>query len=139
MKNKQILTLIALAAIAFAGCKNNDDDSTPKSKKELLTAGSWIMTDYIQAGTSTWADKENCEKDDYFTFKTDGKGTFDEGATKCDPSDPQTETVDWSLSSDESKLTIDGLEQTIAELTETSMILKISMLGFTFESRYKKK
>lgn len=139
MKNRQILTLAVIAAIAFAGCKKNDDDSTPKSKKELLTTGSWIMTDYIQAGTSTWADMESCEKDDYFTFKTDGKGTFDEGPTKCDPSDPQTETVTWSMSTDETKLTIDGQEESIAELTETSMILKTTILGFTFESRYKKK
>jgi hypothetical protein len=38
----------------------------------------------------------------------------DEGATKCDPMDPQTSTANWSFNANQTKVTIDGDEGDIA-------------------------
>ena len=140
MKFKKGLLVFAIAALAFAGCKKEDDDDSPsKSKKEMLTSGSWITTDVLLNGTSIWSMGDDCSKDDYYTLKTDGTGTLDEGPTKCDAADPQTMAVTWALSSDETKLTLDGEVSTLAELTNSSMILKSSDGGFNTEVRFKKK
>ena len=140
MKLTKGLILIALAAVAFAGCKKEDDDDSPsQTKKEMLTSGSWIKTDVLLDGTSIWAMGDACSKDDFYTLKADGTGVSDEGPTKCDAADPQTIPVTWAFSSDETKLTLDGDAFTIAELTNSSMILKSSEGGFNTEVRFKKK
>ena len=140
MKLTKGLILIALAAVAFAGCKKEDDDDSPsQTKKEMLTSGSWIKTDVLLDGTSIWAMGDACSKDDFYTLKADGTGVTDEGPTKCDPADPQTTPVTWAFSSNETILTFDGDVSTIAELTNSSMILKSSEGGFNTEVRFKKK
>jgi hypothetical protein len=46
-----------------------------------------------------------CEKDDIYTFKSDSTGVIDEGAAKCNSSDPQTVPFKWSINSTQTVLT----------------------------------
>ncbi|RYF98919.1 MAG: hypothetical protein EOO02_17970, partial [Chitinophagaceae bacterium] len=74
---------------------------------------------------------EACETDNLITFKVDGTGTIDEGANKCDPSDPQSVGFSWTFKNNETILNfptaiitgVDG-DVIIKSLTETSMVLQ---------------
>lgn len=54
-------------------------------------------------------DADACSKDNIMSFEKQGVFIFDEGATKCDSSDPQQEKGTWSLSADKKKLTLTSL------------------------------
>ena len=127
MKLTKGIILIAIAMFAIASCKESEDDSTPtaKTKTELITSGSWMVSDMLINGTSFLALMEPCEKDNFMTFKTNGTYITDEGATKCDAADPQTTTDNWSFSSDEKKITIDGDLGDLVTLNETDMVVSM--------------
>ena len=104
--------------IFMSSCSKDEDspEEVAKTTTEYLTAGNWKTTAMtISPGlnfggveiTDFYAQFEACEKDDLTKFNTDGTITDDEGATKCDPNDPQT-TNDgtWVLSADNSSVTI---------------------------------
>ena len=112
--NSRILVSILLATSFFAisGCKKT------KTKTELLTDGSWKVTaQSINPGVDLNGDGtldtdlyaqfvEDCTKDNFSTFKSDGSFVDDEGATKCDPTDPQTTNGTWAFQNSESKISI---------------------------------
>lgn len=105
--SKLILSVAALAALVFSGCKKDSESNTDK-----LTDKNWKMTaltvDPPLAGgiSDLFAQIPSCSQDDLTKFTDDNKVTFDEGATKCNAGDPQTETGSWSWNSDETVLTV---------------------------------
>ena len=155
MKRTFIIYLIALIAVIeiFFSCKKENDESTGKTKTELLTSGSWKYTaciispayDYYGNGnpvTDIYAIMEPCEKDDFETFKTNGIWEYNNGPTKCDPSNPQIiYSEPWSFTSNEAKVMVGTVECTILELTETTLKLRYSFedagVIYTEEDTYK--
>ncbi|MBU3663310.1 MAG: hypothetical protein FGM41_08965 [Bacteroidetes bacterium] len=131
---KITLMIAALAFLTVSSCKKEDEKTTPtptKSKTELLTAKAWKMTAMtvnpgispIPGGptiTDLYAFMEACEKDNTEKFNTGGTGVTDEGATKCDPTDPQTENFTWAFASNETKIVIDSESIDIVQLDETT-------------------
>ncbi|HZK93946.1 MAG TPA: lipocalin family protein [Prolixibacteraceae bacterium] len=118
MKSFKYLFLLVIAlTIAVASCKK---DEVTKSKKELLTAKQWK---FLSRKTNGVADViNNCEKDDFTIFSSNGTYTWNPTTVKCDPS--QTiQTGTWTLSSDEKTLSVDGDEATIVELTESRLVV----------------
>jgi len=120
--------------IIFTACKkdeNNDTNTPTKSTQEYLTAGFWKFTAItvdpgISYGGTTITDffsqQDPCTKDDIMRFNSDGTITDDEGATKCDPNDPQTSNDgSWVLSTDNKVLTISYPEEAPISLTITSI------------------
>ncbi|HUQ66004.1 MAG TPA: hypothetical protein VM101_07605, partial [Flavitalea sp.] len=65
-----------------------------------------------------------CIKDDHTTFFAGGTGELDEGAIKCNQSDPQTVPLTWVLDQTETHLTVQGVQYMIDVLTEAEMVLK---------------
>ena len=128
-----LLMLMAASAFIFTSC-NNDEDEPKPTRTELLTNKNWKIsaqseTSNGSAPTDTYANISSCNKDDLFIFGTDGKFTWDEGATKCDPSDPQTvETGTWAFTNEESKIVLtfvgDTDEFEVQELTATQLVIK---------------
>lgn len=112
-KSLGLLSLMML--LALASCKK-EDPVIEKTTKEYLTAHNWKMTAQvidpgINLGGTTITDMfvylPDCTKDDVTKFESNGSITDDEGATKCDPTDPQTTTDgNWVLSSDNKTVTI---------------------------------
>ncbi len=107
------LLIVASAVIAFAACKK-DDDTTTKTSTDHLKAGKWFLaaeTEREQGnGVDTtydyMSDYKACELDNYMLFTQDS-ASFDNGATKCDPSDPQViSTAAWTLIDNNSKLVL---------------------------------
>ncbi len=138
-KQFSVFGLILLSmALVFSSCNKDDDDddnnNNNKTTTEYLTSGSWkitamvldppldlgnglVITDLYQSPMLP-----QCAKDDYFTLHTDGKVTFDEGPSKCDPGDPQTTEGTWTLSSDEKTLTLKepGEDDVVVTITEVN-------------------
>jgi hypothetical protein len=67
-----------------------------------------------------------CQKDDLFIFESGGVYKTDEGATKCDPTDPQQTTGTWVFNSGETMLTTveggDTVTVTITELSSSKLV-----------------
>lgn len=114
------LVLLAAAVLTFAAsCK--EEEPVPPTKTELLTAGPWIGSaltanpgiDPFGSGTpitDLWNSVliSACSKDDFTVYKTDGTYVIDDGATKCDPADPQTTTGTWKFATNETQMILDS-------------------------------
>ena len=68
----------------------------------------------------------NCERDNWLQFKTNGRLIHDEGPTKCRSSDPQIVwDKSWQLQANNTMIRIDnlGVDLKIINLTENSLTL----------------
>jgi Lipocalin-like domain len=135
MKNLSVLSfaLVVCGVFVFSSCKKDD------SPQDLLSGpGCWktVKSETRSSSTDAWTDSsEACSTDDCSSFTSDGKYSFDEGATKCDASDDQTSSGTYVLSEDGKTMTLtqDGLSFTfsVEELTAKKMVLVVSFLGET--------
>ncbi len=132
---KTLLLLLAVSAFTVTACK--DDES---NEDKLTAASCWKNTksETYDPTTNVWTEDvlDDCDKDDCTRFNADKTMTFDEGATKCDPADPQTSTGSWSLSADGSTLTVSdpgsgfSFAGQITELSSSRLVVEIDILGF---------
>ncbi|WP_201977905.1 carboxypeptidase-like regulatory domain-containing protein [Hymenobacter rubidus] len=111
----------------------------------LLTNRNWIITAYtmspgISLGgayiTDLYAQLSLCNKDDFFRFENPNILKNDEGATKCNSTDPQTTTGTWALNSDQTIVTVAvpgsaPQNYNIVELTDTSFKFTLSQTAGT--------
>lgn len=141
MKNYfKILSLLSIATLlVVTSCKKEEDT---KSLSDYLTAGNWkvtamtinpgidiegiVITDFYSLMM------ENCSKDDFMKFNSNGTLIEDEGSLKCDPEDPQTETSNWTLNEDTRILTItysggDSETITLVSINETTFVASTTM------------
>jgi hypothetical protein len=141
--NKIIFSTVSfLIMVFFFSCKKDNDS---KSKTQLLTQKSWLISNAEErTGTEPWSQDAGwssspaCEKDDVTVFKTNFTYETNEGATKCNTSDPQIiNSGTWAFSDNETKLNLDGDLLTIERLDETNLILTLSevFLGTTYSFR----
>ena len=103
---KQFFTLLSglgVSLLIFSGC-NKDDDPVPKTKTELITAAIWKFGAATVGGTDVSASLPACQKDNLMTFISTGTGSVDEGPTKCNAGDPQTNPFTWNFASSETVL-----------------------------------
>ena len=122
---------------------NTDDNSCIYSLIKILTEqGDWVISTSIidppvAFGSGEVTDyllfTEDCIKDDLITydfFGGEGTYTIREGASKCDPNDPNTNEVgDWRINSDATEFYIEpsnSSEQTwkIKEISDKKFILE---------------
>ncbi|PCJ66789.1 MAG: hypothetical protein COA58_04840 [Bacteroidetes bacterium] len=143
MNTKFYSTLILAILVSVIGCKDDDGTTTPttsKTKTELITAGPWVLTGLtINPGVDTgggnlltdfYAVGDVCDNDDEAIFKADNTGSYNEGATKCDPNDDQElGTFIWSFNTEETMLTEDGETLMLSELTAEKMVLTLTING----------
>lgn len=162
---KKVLVFCGVLAALFSGCKEDDTVTpTPENKDktnfELITEASWkvsvgtivpeITLDIL--GTTIVVDEywdllayqnggqvQDCNKDDLMLIKSDSTVVLDEGPTKCDINDPQTEDGGtWKFMENESKIEFSsfpfdptGMPQTLDVTTLTKDSLHLQML-YTF-------
>lgn len=148
---KKLLITLTTFSLLFGSCKK-EETPVNKSKTDLLCAHYWKLAsatvnppldiDGVPV-TDIFATFDDCQKDDLTKYNTDKTVIYDEGATKCDPSASQTTSGTWSFNSDETILTENGDSGNIAELNESSLIVKavenIDGVNYTFTARYQKK
>jgi hypothetical protein len=135
---KLAFTLAALAMIStsFTSCKEDE-----KSLEEVIVSGDWRIS-VAEVDTNTdgvWEnDLDACISDDVYTLQSGGALTIDEGATKCDPADPQTRTGSWALTTGSVNIiTLTenglGLPFTVTSYTDNTINLSITLF---FPMRY---
>ncbi len=134
---KTTFLALAVLSIAFVSCEK-DKDNKPDNT-ELLTGKNWKLTaftidpaiDWFGNGTlvtNIYAQLPTCAKDDLATFNKNGTVNFDEGATKCDPNDPQTTSGTWAFNTDKTiiSVTTDGETESwkVLELKNDRLVIE---------------
>jgi Lipocalin-like domain len=105
-----LLSLGVLCALVFVNC--NKKNNPQVSNMTLITQAAWK---YDTAGIGDDSSGvivappppgvvKDCEKDNIFYFNTNGTGTEDEGATKCDSTSPQTVAFTWSFNGNQNAI-----------------------------------
>ncbi|HEY0434027.1 MAG TPA: lipocalin family protein [Chitinophagaceae bacterium] len=129
MKSIYTLCIACSVLLTFAGCKKSSD-SKPKTKTEIISQSSWKIDNAKVSGIDVTSSLDACEIDNILTFSSNGTGTLDEGATKCDASDPQSNPFSWNFASNETMLHISTVvisggssDFTIVTLNDTQLVL----------------
>lgn len=131
------LRLIILLVILLTGaCKKKQDPSQ-------LILGTWKMTagtSYILVnnqpvgGLLDWfSNQPSCQKDNTYTFRTDGTLLIDEGAEKCEPDAPQTTSIEYRLINDQT-LIIGNLTYRILSLSASTLRIQREVVTAIDES-----
>jgi len=145
---------IACLIVGVTSCKKDATPTPAPTKTELLTGKNWKVTaftsnpaiDWTGTGvmvTDIYAQMQACEKDDLFMFNTNGTTTDDEGATKCNPADPQTTSGTWAFNSTQTIITVDGMDdfniETLSATTlKGNMVFNDGATNYTFTITYTK-
>jgi hypothetical protein len=130
---KQLFSFIALLAIAFllvSSCSKKDTTPTPKTNTQLISQGTWKFSTATVGGSDASSMIQACQKDNTMVFTSAGTGTVDEGATKCNAADPQTDPFTWNFQSTETILFISttlftggSSSFTLVSLSETQLVV----------------
>jgi hypothetical protein len=141
---KRIQTLICCAvftSLLFISCDKKDDDTASgKTKTELLSTSTWKFSGATVAGTDASPFLQTCQKDNILTFVSNGTGSLDEGTTKCNTGDAQTNPFTWAFQNNEAVIYVSttlftGGSNTfnLISLTETQLIVSqnITISGST--------
>ncbi len=140
---KKIAIIATLAFIvAFSACKKDKKSTEPSvlSKTQYLTKAPWKFSmERVKSG-GVWTDVTSflpsCMLDGTITFATNNTVTADEGATKCDPSDPQTISSNWSFFNNEAMLILDVDSATIITLDANTLKYSREDAGDAWEITY---
>jgi hypothetical protein len=134
-KNTWLTTGILVLLLLVLGISCSKDDKNvplPVSRAQLL-ARSWKQSDLLAAipgGTPNSVFNTvltACQRDNIWTFSSDGTYVVTEGASKCNAGDPDTATSGtWQLIENDTKIIIDDIKEApqtlaIAELTSSSL------------------
>lgn len=133
----QIATLFFGMIFTACGKKNPVAEVT---KTVLITASAWKYDnagiDINGDGTSDSPlpaafDVPACSKDNLITFNSDKTGKVDEGATKCNATDPQTRPFTWEFVNNETEISsstavFPGLEGSFKVLELTATKFRVS-------------
>jgi hypothetical protein len=102
---------------------------TISSRAALLVENTWKI---LYSKTNGVPDPINdCEKDDILTFISNGTWTYNMNSTPCP--DQSNDTGNWTLSSDEKYLTINGDIYYIVELTASKLVILLGTGAYTEE------
>lgn len=137
MKTNYLYGLSILVILLFSCGK----EETRLTNTDFLTGGGtkvWIFTAAtidppLPVGGTTianlFAQGDPCDLDDVQSFNINGNYTQEEGATKCDPTNPQVfESGTWSFNGDETIILtiVDGetTENIVRELTADRLVIE---------------
>lgn len=121
-KISQFLVFTALLVFtAFVGCKKDESEEMI----DILTSKTWrfglkdLNTSTNPPGNNVLFAVTECEQDDTFTFRADGKMLRAYGAKKCDGNTAANKTVDYIFNKETKELTIDGVKYAVVEENKT--------------------
>jgi hypothetical protein len=118
-----LFVLGMFSLVAVTSCKKGSNATVVKSKTQLLTQAAWKYDlhglDENNNGVIDQSENDmpSCQLDDLYTFSSNGTGIYASGDIQCAPDDVNTNFT-WSLSSDETQLTIFSFSQTISRLDD---------------------
>lgn len=122
-----VVTLFS-ALFLFSSC-NKDNNDPPKTKRELLVQASWKFKSATVAG-APYNNFPSCQTDNILSFNNSGSGVADEGATKCNAGDPQTNPFTWSFQNADTEIQLSsalftngGTTITLISISETELVI----------------
>jgi len=140
---KQILSIISFLAISMVfllACQKDDNSTspTPKTNTQLISQTTWKFSLATVSGVNVNSSLQPCQKDNIMTFIAAGTGTIDEGPTKCNSGDPQTNPFTWNFASSETMVHISTVlftggssDFTLVTLSETQLVVSQVISGQT--------
>lgn len=129
--------LIAFSAFVLTACSDDAEaelsDLTKKLVEEKWVLQSSTINPPVNILGNLISDLYTlilpCDKDDFSMYKSNGKGTYDEGASKCQLSDPQTKPFTWSFLNNESQILQDGEVYDILDLSSERLEVEFDVDG----------
>jgi hypothetical protein len=123
------LSILLVSGLFFVACKKSS--SHPKTNTDFLTQSSWKFDNAKVNGNDVSIFLQACQTDNVLTFSTNLTGSLDEGATKCNSTDPQTNPFTWNFASNETVLHVSTVLFTggssdfiIVTLNDTQLVLQ---------------
>ena len=122
-------SLLIILVAATVSCKKGSSGVIVSGNTEYLTQQSWKISMYEQKiNSGSYVDQfptiAACSRDDEYKFATNGTYQLTEGATKCNPSDPDLLfTGFWQFLQNEAILKMDNIQYMVNRLDNTTMIL----------------
>jgi hypothetical protein len=131
MRVKQILNsfYVVLVVSVFLLIVACEKETTVLSKKSILVSHNWAWSTFKHNGIET--SLQDCEKDDYYLFSSNGTYQFIATRVKCSKLTSDKRST-WSLSSDEKTLTIDVSANYTVEITESQLKLLSTVGDYEF-------
>jgi len=135
---KKLLPAFVFIGIALlaSSCKKDKSNSpaASKTKTDLITQSSWKFSKATVGGSDVSSFLQACQKDNILSFLkpsgSSGDGSLDEGATKCNTGDPQTNPFTWYFQNNESSIHITTIlftggssDFTLVSLSATELVL----------------
>ena len=104
---KNLLIITTLFVLGFVSSCKKDETITPaKSKKEIISSKTWVVGEVTSSGISAYK-RENKPADNLYDLsKVVLKFNADGSLTGVDNNGKAVSSAKWSLSTDESKITI---------------------------------
>lgn len=139
----KIKLVFLLGAVIFftSACEKTD---VKISKKDLLTAGAWIVEKAEEKeGSDPWEDVfplwAACYKDNIWLFKTNMTVEYNESLQACSPNTPNQvlDVETWAFSDNETKIVAGGVTYLIEVLDERTLKVfdQETINGITTSSR----
>ena len=126
-KNNIVLcALVTFSLLVMISCKKSSVSTMGKSRTELLTQQAWKSgfhgLDVNNNGIidPSENDMPSCQTDDQYSFYSNGTGLYSSGVLKC-ASDDSTTNFTWSLSNNDTQLTIFAFTQTVSKLDDNTL------------------
>lgn len=125
--------MIAIMALAWNSCTEEDDPKAEKTKTELLTAHTWKLTaatiSPAYQGSTNIFEISPCYQENTESYNSNGSFVKDEGSNKCN-NVSQTRTGTWSFNSSETVIQLDYEESTAPD--ESYNILELADNTFKY-------
>ena len=105
MKHLLVVTILLVLAVG-SSCKKDETTTPAKSKKEIISSKTWVVGEVTSSGVSVYK-RENKPADNLYDLsKVILKFNADGSLTGVDNNGKAVSGAKWSLSTDESKVTI---------------------------------
>ena len=130
--------MMSCGVVLLAACNkssSDDDNNNLSARGKLLVDAKWQVIantatlNYMGKDTTIdlYATTDECDKDDFVIYKSDGTGFIDENTNKC-ADDGQVENFTWALLDGDTRLAlVDSNPDTVTIIELTSMQSKISI------------
>lgn len=117
------IMLAGILLVVLPCCKKQT--TAEVNKMDIITIGTWRLTGlkayYITGETDVYSTYTSCRKDDYIKFNKDGTAEINEGPSKCDSTDPQSQFIQWKfLDNSGKRIEINGVEYIIDMLDDNN-------------------
>lgn len=139
---KKLALFAAILALGAQSCKDKEKE-TPKpslSTRQLALIGKdWKIKTYYENGQNKTNTVPSCIMDNVIYHFTDAStGYGEEGATKCDSSDPQKINLTWKLTNNENSIVVNTTEGAdtfqLVSVSTTEVKLKLDSEEFVLKN-----